>query len=122
MAEKMKAGYRVKREVRIPQLRMQPGQEYPVRILEEMHTEPSRDEKRKGDVTLTKVIDLETGEVRQIVCGTVLANLLNEEPGGYVGKCYLIEVGELSSEDGWRQFYLYEIEDPAELEGEGMPS
>jgi len=106
--------YKVIREVKIQQLRMLPGQEYPVMIVGEMETVPSRDEKRQGDVTLMRVIDLDTGEIRQIVVGTVLRNVLHEEPGGYLNKCYLISCDEMDEEKGWRNYYLTEIENPAE--------
>lgn len=118
-----KARYVIKRRIRIPQLKMREGEEYPVRFVEEWHDEPSRDEKKKGDVSIGKVIDLDTRELKTIVLNAVLKNLLSEEMPTYVGRCYLITCGELSDEDGgWRDMYLDEIIDPDEEandEGEG---
>ena len=114
--------YKVIREVKIQQLRMLPFTEYPVKIMGEMETVPSRDAKREGDVTLLRVIDLDTGDIRQIVVGTVLKNVLAEEPGGYVNKCYLISCDELDEDKGWRNYFLTEIEDPADSADDETPA
>lgn len=103
--------YTKMRAVRVPQLKMLPGNTYPFRCNSPMRTEASRDAKREGEVTIMEVTDLDDGAVKTIICGTVLRNLLNDE-SDYVGRCYLVEVGEMSSEDGWRQYYLWQIEDP----------
>jgi hypothetical protein len=112
-----KSKYNIKRAVRIPQLRMEPGKEYAVKIVEQMHEEPSKGKNAEGNVTLTRVINLETGELCQILVGSVLKQLLTDE-GDYVNNCYLIEVGEISGENAWRDYYLWEIdEDGASLAG-----
>ena len=106
---------RVKRELRIPQLKMNQGQEYVIQALEPYVVEPSRDPKREGDVALLKVLDCDTGNVCRILLGAVLRNLIDEYDGDYVGRFFLVEVGELSEgEQGWRDYYLWEVDDPAE--------
>ena len=110
--------YRTKRRIRIPQLKMREGEEYPVKFIEEWHDEPSREEGKDGNVSIAKVIDLDSGEMKTIVLGAVLKNLLSEDPKGYVGKCYMITCGEQEEGKSWRDYYLDEIWDPEEEESD----
>ena len=107
-----KGNYTVLRRVRVPQLKMQEGEEYAVKFTAPYHTEASRNADQPGNVTIGFVTDLDTGEQNTVVLGAVLCSLLSEEPGGYVDKCYLITVGE-KGDKGWRDYYLDEIADPA---------
>tara|TARA_B100001059_G_C17676379_1_gene497264 strand:+ start:528 stop:866 length:339 start_codon:yes stop_codon:yes gene_type:complete len=103
--------YTIKRAVRVPQLRLIPGEDFAVQFTEEMHEEPARGKNSTGNVTVCKVIDLETGELATILIASVLKQLLTEEKD-YVDKCYLIGVGEISAENTWRDYTLFEIDNP----------
>lgn len=77
---------------------------------------------KKEPPTLLPVINLETGEVQNIITGTVLKDLLNDEypRNGYVGKSFWIAVKEQkeAKAGGGRRYNNYdvkEIETPDEL-------
>lgn len=103
--------YTVKRAVRIPQLRLEEGGEYPIQVVSDMWEEPSKGANSQGNVTLMRVINLDTGELSQILVGTVLKQLFTDE-GSVINKFYMIEVGTISGDNTWREYYLYELEDP----------
>ena len=107
-----KGNYTVKRAVRIPQLRLEGGSQYAVKSMELMREEPTKGVNASGTVTLMRVTNLETGELSNILLGTVLKQLFSDEDV-YVGRCYLIEVGDIAGDNQWRDYFLYEIEDPS---------
>ena len=90
-----KSRYTIKRAVRVPQLRLIPGEDFAVQFTELMHEEPARGKNSTGNVTVCKV----------------MKQLLTEEQE-YVGKCYLIGVGQISAENTWRDYTLFEIDNP----------
>lgn len=54
-------------------------------------------------IHVVKVVNVETGEVGQIVCGAVLVRALKEYPGGYVGKTFALtkHPGETGKAKQW---------------------
>ena len=107
-----KGKYTVKRAVRIPQLRLEGGKEYPIKAMSEMWEEPTKGANSTGTVTLMRVIDLDTGELSNILLGSVLKQLFSDEKD-YLNKFYLIEVGEIGVDNTWRDYFLWEIDDPS---------
>jgi hypothetical protein len=78
------------------------------------------DDKDKKPPTLLDVVNLETGELAQIILGTVLADIFNDEypQGAYVKKGFKIEVGEQKASQAgggkrYNQYSVFEIELPA---------
>ena len=106
-----KTKYNITRVVRIPQLKLEGGNDYAIKAESEMYDEPSRGTSFGSTVTLMKVVDLETGELCTIVLGTVLKELFTGEDG-YAGKCWLIGVGHIEGENKWRDYALAEIDAP----------
>ena len=110
----IKEKYTVKRAIRVPQLRLEGGNSYAIKSIDTMREEPTRGTNTSGTVTLMRVINLETGEECNILLGAVLKQLFTDE-GDYVLRCYLIEVGDISGDNQWRDYYLSEIDDPSEV-------
>jgi hypothetical protein len=78
------------------------------------------DDKDKKPPTLLDVVNLETGELAQIILGTVLADIFNDEypQGAYVKKGFKIEVGEQKASQAgggkrYNQYSVFEIELPS---------
>tara|TARA_Y100000758_G_C16034706_1_gene415953 strand:- start:656 stop:1015 length:360 start_codon:yes stop_codon:yes gene_type:complete len=107
-----KSQYSIKRVVRVPQLKLEGGNDYAVKVEAKMYQEPARGTKTEGKVTLMKVVNLESGELCNILLGAVLKQLFSEEDD-YVGKFYLIGVGEIEGDNTWRDYSLSEIDDPS---------
>ena len=74
---------------------------------------------QKGEINIGHIIDLETGEEKHIVMGSVLLSTLTESypSESYVGKCYQITKGAKrgGASRGYHPYLLAEIADPAEV-------
>jgi hypothetical protein len=106
-----KSQYSIKRVVRVPQLKLEGGNDYAVKVEGKMYEEPARGTKTEGTVTLMKVVNLDTGELCNILLGAVLKQLFTEETD-YVGKFYLIGVGAIEGDNTWRDYALSELDEP----------
>lgn len=106
-----KSKYSIKRVVRVPQLKLEGGNDYAVKVDAAMYEEAARGTKTEGTVTLMKVVNLETGELCNILLGAVLKQLFTEEEN-YVGKFYLIGVGAIEGDNTWRDYALSELDEP----------
>ena len=107
-----KSQYSIKRVVRVPQLKLEGGNDYAIKVEAPMYEEAARGTKTEGVVTLMKVINLETGELCNILLGAVLRQLFGDEDD-YVGRFYLIGVGDIEGDNTWRDYSLSEIDDPS---------
>jgi hypothetical protein len=106
-----KSKYSIKRVVRVPQLKLEGGNDYAVKVEAAMYEEPARGTKTEGTVTLMKVVNLDTGELCNILLGAVLRQLFTEEDD-YVGRFYLIGVGAIEGDNTWRDYSLAELDEP----------
>ena len=72
-------------------------------------------EDQKKAPMIFNVINLETGEVCQLVAGTVVLNEINDNypKDAYVNKCFMIIKGKKKDSGGGRGYFTYEI---AEIE------
>ena len=110
------------KHVTMPTLKLSPGVAAYVKITEPIFE--GKASKKKGDETEDKkppkilnVINLETGEAMQLVCGAVVVSeILDNYPDDkYVGKCFAIEKGNKVDAGGGRGYFTYkisEIEEP----------
>lgn len=73
----------------------------PMFIGKELKESKGNAEKKKEPATLMKVTNLMTGEQGQIICGTVLRDIFNDEypTDSYVGKCFSIEMHKVPGKD-----------------------
>ena len=108
----LKDKYTIKKAIRVPQLKLEGGNSYAIKSMGEMTEEPTFGSNTSGTVTIMRVIDIETGLECNILLGAVLKDLFKSEDV-YVGKCYLIDVGEITGDNQWRDYYLSEIDDPS---------
>jgi hypothetical protein len=74
-------------------------------------------EKKKEPATLCDAIDLETGEMVQMIVNAVVKSVLSEEYAGnaYVGKAFTITKRQRVQGKSYDPFNVTEIEVPAEL-------
>lgn len=110
------------KHVTMPTLKLVPGTPAYVKITDPIFDgKPSK--KKEGETEEKKppkilnVINLETGEAMQLVCGTVVVSeiLDNYKEDAYVGKCFMIEKGNKVDAGGGRGYFTYkisEIEEP----------
>lgn len=103
--------YTIKRVISVPQLKLEGGNDYAVKVEAPMYEEPDRGIAGGTTVTLMKVINLETGELSTILLGAKLRRLFTDEDE-YVGNCYLIGVGHIEGDNNWRDYALSEIDVP----------
>lgn len=91
--------YQVRGQATIPTFKIADGETIGVQIDGEIQMKAKT---KKGEavldpetgeplnIAIVKVVNIDTGEVGQIVAGVVLQRALLEYPGGYVGKCFAI--------------------------------
>lgn len=84
------------------------------------NAKPAEGEADKKPPTLMHVVDLETGELAQIIPGSILADIFNDDypNNGYVGKGFRITVGEQKAVQGgggkrYNQYTVAEIKLPS---------
>lgn len=115
--------FKVKKHVTVPVLKIPDnGAPIYVRVNEAIHTAkdntgrmpatPKEGEVKRKPPQLMQVTNLETGEIAQIVAGTVLESELKENyPGdGYVGKCFEIKKFKASGTKAYALYQVAEIE------------
>ena len=105
----------------VPLLKLRPGMTVYVKITDPMekaaplkHASPPKDgEKGKEPPTLIKCINLETGEVCQVIAGLILFDLLNDTypKQSYVGKGFSLNVSEqkASAGGGGKRYNTYNV-------------
>ena len=102
------------KHVTMPTLKLQPDVPAYVKITDpifEGKTQPAKEgEAAKKPPMIFNVINLETGEVMQMVAGTVVQReiLDNYPKDAYVGKCFMIVKGKKKG-TGDRGYFTYEI-------------
>lgn len=91
--------YQVKGQATLPTFKIEEGQTIGLMLDGEIQLKPKT---VKGEavldpqtgeplnIAIVKVVNVDTGEVGQIVAGVVLQRALTEYPGGYVGKSFAI--------------------------------
>lgn len=110
--------FKRKRLLTIPVLKFAVGVTRYVKITDAMHVgkpqKAKEGEKAKEPATLANCINLEDGEVCQIIVSAVVKSVLDDEyPAGvYVGKCFAITKGERNPGKQYNQFKIEEIEEP----------
>lgn len=96
----MAFNFKVKRNITLPLLKLEKNNEYyvkfdgPMFLGKEINPGKESSDVRKQAATLANVVNLETGELCQIICPLVLQHELNDAyPGeGYVGLCFAISL------------------------------
>ena len=102
------------RPLTVPAFKLTVDQPRFFKVLEPMvvstakQAEPKKGEQKRAPATVTKAVDLETGEVGTLICATVIKSTFTEQyPGeGYVGKSFRIV--KLAKPEG-RNYYKYSI-------------
>lgn len=113
---------KIVRHVTMPTLKLVPGTPAYVKITEPIF-EGKASKKKEGETEdkkppkILNVINLETGEAMQLVCGAVVVSeiLENYPDDKYVSKCFMIEKGSKVDAGGGRGYFTYkisEIEEP----------
>jgi len=108
----------IKRHVTMPTLKLQPDVPAYVKIMDKIFEgktqKPKEGENAKKPPMIFNVTNLETGEVMQMVAGTVVQREIqdNYPKDSYVGKCFMIVKGKKKG-TGDRGYFTYEI---AEIE------
>lgn len=111
----------------LPLIKLRAGLTIYIKALEPMFVAKANKKEEKGDdgeprkpPTLMHVLDLESGELAQIIPGTILADIFNDDYPNqtYVGRGFKIVVGEQKSVQGgggkrYNQYTVAEIELPA---------
>jgi hypothetical protein len=110
----------------LPLIKLRAGLTVYIKPLEPMfQAKPQKNVKEDDDAakkppTLMHVMDLETGELAQIIPGTILADIFNDDYPNqtYVGRGFKIVVGEQKAVQGgggkrYNQYTVAEIELPA---------
>lgn len=117
---------KVLKVITLPLLKLRPGSELFVKIVDKMYqadqqknAKPDKDGKLPNPPMLVNVVNLETGELCQIIPGTILQDIFTDKyPNAtYVNKGFWIKVGEKKGGGGGRSSYntytVSEIEVPA---------
>lgn len=116
--QSMRGKFKVAKIVTLPLFKWKNDEERYYQFLEAMYVGKVVDnkskkegEKKKDPATLAKVINLETGEMGQIICGKVLQGILNEDypEHNYVGKSFAITQYRTPEKD-YNYYNIYEIE------------
>jgi len=69
-----------------------------------------KEESGKGNATVMKVIDLQTGEEVRLICPSVLTGILHEEGENYVGKCYEVYASsQVKPGKRYKEVEVYEV-------------
>jgi hypothetical protein len=103
------SNYTVKRVLHRPNLSLEEGNSYDVLIESDIREEESPDTWGSNTHHVMDVVDLETGEPKQIILLAQLKIRL-EEDGNYAGKMFRIQVGAIRGNNTSRDIGLYEIE------------
>lgn len=80
--------------------------------------------KKKEPAHLAEVIDLQTGELAQIIVSAVVLSVLNENypDNSYVGKCFSITKKGKTPGKQYFGYNVEEIDDPTEAKPDAAPS
>lgn len=112
----------IKKVLTVPLIKLRAGMTIYVKALAAMfEAKPIKNakeaDKDKKAPTLLQVLDLETGALAQIILGTILADIFNDEypQNAYIGKGFKIIVGEQKASQAgggkrYNQYEVYEIE------------
>jgi len=109
---------KVIKQVSVNLLKLRPGVQLWALLTAAMHVSKplknqSEEDKKKEPPTLLPIINLETGEVQNIIVGSVLKDLLNDEypANSYVGRAFGISVKEQkdAKAGGGRRYNNYDV-------------
>lgn len=88
-----------------------------VKILNEMQESSYKSEegaRARGPATVCRVLNLETGEIMDMIVPALVQTTLKDKARDYVGKCYEIHVSAEKKEGkNYKDAEVYEIEDIA---------
>jgi hypothetical protein len=125
---KTRGGFKVKKALTLPVLKLKPGEEVYVQFTDHMHiskdTGQSMNGKKMEPATIANVIDLTTGEMHVLICATVMNKEIHENypDGSYVGKSFAITLIRVP-EKKYNLYTILEIEaDEAQVEAEAEAS
>lgn len=104
-----------KRAITLPLFKLSANQEYYFKVLAPIYTGKEIAGSQMAAPKLANVLDLETGELGQIIVGAVLFSSLTEAYEGedYVGRCF--EIVKIPA-DGNRRYALWNISEVEEPE------
>lgn len=106
-----RAGFRVKKAITLPVLKLTPGEERYLQFIGAMHigkdTGQSMNGKKMDPATVADVIDLQTGEAGVLICATVLQKEIRDAypDDSYVGRGFAITVTKVPE----KKYNLYSI-------------
>ena len=109
--------FKISRRVTLPLFKIAAGTTLYIKCLapmfigKEVSNAKGSTEKKKEPATLMNVINLETGEEGQIICGAVLKGIFTDEyaDDGYVGLSFMIEMHKVPGKD-YNGYTVTEIE------------
>lgn len=121
---KTRGGFKVKKALTLPVLKLKPGEEVYIQFAGHMHvskdTGQTMNGKKMEPATVANVIDLTTGEMHVLICATVLNKEINENypDDSYVGKAFAITLIRVP-EKKYNLYSIIEIEaDEAQVDAE----
>lgn len=121
---KTRGGFKVKKALTLPVLKLKPGEEVYVQFAGHMHVSKDTGQQMNGKkmepATVANVIDLTTGEMHVLICATVLNKEIHENypDGSYVGKSFAITLIRVP-EKKYNLYSIIEIEaDEAQIDAE----
>lgn len=121
--------FKVKKLVTLPYLKMTEGNTYllkfltPLSLAKVLKNAPKdADGKDKKPPHIANCVDLETGELVQIIGGASLCGIMEDEypNNAYVGKCFQIEPGKKRTAKNGNNFTPYTVAE-IEIEDEALP-
>lgn len=109
--------------VQTPTLKLVEGVAGYILVTGAMEEKPKGEVQKDGSIvmktiTTMPVVNLETGEVMTVVCGTALAQNLRDYKGGnlqYVGLCFEVTKHPAAPGKKWKPWSIFEIEKPANV-------
>lgn len=100
------------RAITLPQLKIVDERPYYLKFCKPMFQGKEIKNSTMGPATLAEVTDLETGELCHVIVNSVLAKILTEETGEYVGKCFEIVAHGPRANKRYKTFSVAEIAEP----------
>lgn len=120
--QKLRGGFKVKKNVTLPVIKLKPGEEAYLQFTGPMHVGKDTGQVMNGrkmdPATIAEVMDLSTGELGVLICATVLQKELNDgyPDDSYIGKAFAITVTKVP-EKKYNLYSIIEIEvDEAQVE------
>lgn len=109
----MSRTFKVKRPITLPQLKLVEEQPIYVRMESMIYQGKEVPDSDMDAPLLVKVTNLETGELQEVVVGSVLNSVLTEDmEDSYEGLCFMITMHTKADGKRYRTYTIAEIEDP----------